>query len=170
MIRKEDVYKIGVLGKPHGVRGEINFNFTDDSFDNEEVDFLLFLLDGILVPFFIEEYRFRSDDTAIIKLEGIDTNEQARAYSGTEIYLPLDHLEEDDSIPSWNFFVGFEVVDIHHGRLGTVAHVDDSTLNTLFVIEGPQGEILLPAHEAFITALDRKKRKLTVDIPDGLLE
>ena len=33
MIKEEDVYKIGRLGKTHGVRGEISFLFDDDVFD-----------------------------------------------------------------------------------------------------------------------------------------
>ncbi len=32
MIRKEDVFKIGVLRKPHGINGEIGMTFTDDVF------------------------------------------------------------------------------------------------------------------------------------------
>ena len=81
MRRKEDVYKIGIFNKPHGIHGELQFTFTDDVFDRVEADCLICLLDGIFVPFFIEEYRFRSDTTALMKLEDIDTAEQARAFT-----------------------------------------------------------------------------------------
>ena len=30
MIRRDEVYKIGKLGKPHGVKGEITFAITDE--------------------------------------------------------------------------------------------------------------------------------------------
>lgn len=30
MIRKEEVYKIGIFNKPHGIHGELSFTFTDD--------------------------------------------------------------------------------------------------------------------------------------------
>lgn len=169
MIRSNEVYRIGTLGKPHGVKGEINFTFTDDSFDRKEADFLILLLDGILVPFFIDSYRFRADDVAIIKFEGVDTAERAKMYANTEVYLLNSFLDDDDDIPTWNFFVGFTVEDIHHGLLGTITHVEDSTLNVLFVIEGASGEILLPAHESFIKKLDRKNKRLEVDVPDGLI-
>ena len=72
MIKKEDVYKIGVFNKPHGVKGELSFTFTDDIFDRVDCDYLICLLDGILVPFFIEEYRFRTDTTALVKLERVE--------------------------------------------------------------------------------------------------
>ena len=67
MIKNEDVYRIGKLGKPHGVQGEISFLFTDDVFDRVEADYLLLSIDGILVPFFIEEYRFKSAENALVK-------------------------------------------------------------------------------------------------------
>ena len=60
MIRREDVFKIGRMGKPHGVKGELSMQCDDDVFDRVDADYLVLDIDGILVPFFIEEYRFRS--------------------------------------------------------------------------------------------------------------
>lgn len=51
MIRQEDVYKIGRLGKPHGVKGEVSFQFDDDIFDRVDADYLILEIDGILVRF-----------------------------------------------------------------------------------------------------------------------
>ena len=73
MIKQEEVFKIGRLGKAHGVKGELSFMFDDDVFDRVDADYLVLDVDGILVPFFIEEYRFRSDSTALVKFEGVDT-------------------------------------------------------------------------------------------------
>ena len=173
MIRKEEVYKIGVLNKPHGVKGELSFTFTDDIFDRVDCDYLVLLLNGIMVPFFMEEYRFRSNTTALVKFEDIDTVEKARQYANVEVYFPVKYNEEDDdddTIPTWNYFVGFEVEDVNHGYLGTIVHVDDVTMNVLFVIEKEGEEFLLPAHEEFILDLDKKKRRVLVEIPDGLLD
>ncbi len=158
-----------MLNKPHGVSGELSFTFQDDSFDREDVDFLVLLLDGIFVPFFIESYRFRSDNAAILKLEDIDTAEQARRFTNTEVYLPKHQAIEREEIETWNFFEGFRVIDTVHGELGTVAHVDESTMNVLFYIDTPDGELLLPAHEEFILDVNREEKYLTVAVPEGLL-
>ncbi len=158
-----------MLNKPHGVSGELSFTFQDDSFDREDVDFLVLLLDGIFVPFFIESYRFRSDNAAILKLEDIDTAEQARRFTNTEVYLPKHQAIEREEIETWNFFEGFRVIDTVHGELGTVVHVDESTMNVLFYIDTPDGELLLPAHEEFILDVNREEKYLTVAVPDGLL-
>ena len=169
MIRKEEVFKIGVINKPHGVKGEMSFTFTDDIFDRVDCDYLILMMDGILVPFFIEEYRFRSDNVALVKFEGIDTAERARMFTNVEVYFPTKFMDEVDEISSWNFFNGFRVDDIHHGDLGEIIDVDDSTINVLFVIEKDGEELLLPAHEEFILDIDKEHRTVKVDIPEGLL-
>ena len=55
MIESNDVFPIGRLGKPHGVKGEICFHFNDDIFDRTEAEYLILSVDQILVPFFMEE-------------------------------------------------------------------------------------------------------------------
>ena len=171
MIRAEEVYKIGVFNKPHGIKGELQFTFTDDIFDRVDCDYLICLLDGIYVPFFIEEYRFRSDTTALMKLEGIDSDRQARMFTNVEVYYPKEYVSDDESdFLTWQYFVGFEVDDERHGCLGKVTAVDESTMNILVCIEKNGKEILLPAHEEFIRSVDKKKRRLTVLVPEGLIE
>lgn len=93
MIKKDEIFKIGIFNKPHGVKGEVSFTFTDDIFDRVDCEYLVCLLDGIFVPFFIEEYRFRSDTTALVKLEGVDTAEKARMFTNVEVYFPKKYVE-----------------------------------------------------------------------------
>ena len=171
MIKAEDVYRIGIINKPHGVHGELLFTFDDDIFDQVEADYIVCLMDGILVPFFFESYRFRSDSTALIKLEGIDTERQARRMTNVEVYFPKEHAEKlDDNELTWNYFVGFLIKDINKGEIGKVTDVDDSTINTLFVVDHKGNEVLIPAQEDFMVDLNRKKKVITMHLPEGLLE
>ena len=170
MIKKENVYKIGMFNKPHGIHGELSFTFTDDIFDRADCDYLICELDGIFVPFFIEEYRFRSDSTALVKLEGIDSAERARMFTNVEVYFPAKFVEEvTPGDLSWDFFVGFRMEDLHHGPLGEIVDVDTTTMNTLFVVDKEGEELLVPAQEAFIVGVDQEQKLVTVDLPAGLL-
>ena len=171
MIKKEEVYKIGIFNKPHGIHGELQFTFTDDIFDRADCDYLVCQLDGIFVPFFIEEYRFRSDSTALVKLEGVDTAERARMFTNVDVYFPVEHVDEAEAGElSWNFFIGFRMEDVHHGLLGEVVDVDTTTVNTLFVVKQEGEELLVPAQEEFILGIDQEKKLLTVELPEGLLD
>ena len=172
MIRRDDVYKIGKLGKPHGVKGEITFAITDDVFDRVDADYLILDIDGILVPFYIEEYRFKNDENVLVKFEDIDTQEQVRAYTGCEVYFPRHLSDSDEENMSWAEIIGFQLVDAVSGRVvGTIDHVDDSTLNLLFEITSPEGEaLLIPANNDLIEEVDIEKKMIRMAIPEGLLE
>lgn len=172
MIRRDNVYKIGKLGKPHGVKGEITFAITDDVFDRVDADYLVLDIDGILVPFYLEEYRFKNDDNVLVKFEDIDTQEQVRAYTGCEVYFPRHLSDSDEENMSWAEIIGFQLVDAVSGRVvGTIDHVDDSTLNLLFEITSPEGEaLLIPANNDLIEEVDIEKKMIRMAIPEGLLE
>lgn len=168
MIKREEVYKIGRLGKAHGIRGEVSFLFDDDVFDRVDADYLILDIDGILVPFFLEEYRFKSDANALVKFDGIDTLESAKELTGCEVFFPREMSDEDDEHISWAEIVGYELVDSETGTVaGTIASVDDSTMNTLFELEDGR---LIPASEELIQKIDTKKHQIEIKLPEGILE
>lgn len=168
MIHEEDIYQIGKLGKIHGVKGEISFLFDDDVFDRVDADYLILKVDGIFVPFFIEEYRFRSDANAIIKFEDIDTQERARELTGCEVYFPRELADTDDNSISWAAIVGFDIIEVESGnKIGRIASVDDTTLNILFCLEDGR---LIPASSDLITAIDQQARTIIMHLPTGLLD
>lgn len=167
MIRPEEVYKIGTITRTHGVKGEVSLSFTDDVWDRADADYLILNVDGILVPFFMEEYRFRSDSTALVKFVDYDTSEDSRELCGCEVFFP--HALTPDDAPediTWSYFTGFEAVDVNAGVLGVIDAVDDSTANVLFSI----GERLIPAAEPFICEVDYAGRRIVMELPEGLLE
>lgn len=172
MIAEESVYKVGSLTRVHGLKGEISFAFTDDVWDRVDADYLVLRVDGILVPFFLEEYRFRSDSVALLKFVDIDNADDALPYVGCDVYFPFDLTPEDAPEDlRWSNFTGFSVFlkDVE-GTVGTISHVDDSTANVLFTIDMASGEELVPAVEEFIVDVDYASRRLTLDLPEGLLD
>lgn len=168
MIRREEVYRIGRLGKAHGVKGEVTLQFTDDVFDRVDAEYLVLELDGILVPFFMEEYRFRSDTTALVKFCDVDTLQRASELTGCEVYFPRSLAEETDAAPSLSMLVGFALVDAATGStVGRIASVDDTTSNLLFELEDGR---LVPASDDLIHQIDTTERTVRTIIPEGLLE
>lgn len=173
MIRQEEVYKIGKIGKPHGINGEVSFMFDDDVFDRTDSDYLILLIDGILVPFFFEEYRFKGSETALVKFCGIDTKEQARELTGCDVYFARELAEGSELPPTLHSVTGFTMVENNcdGNPIGIITHVDDSTENILFNVMTPDGrDILIPASEDFINDIDMEKREIRVCLPEGLLD
>ncbi len=168
MIAETDVYKIGRISHIHGIRGEVSMTFTDDVWDRADAEYLILRVDGILVPFFMEEYRFRSDSTVLIKFQDYDSADSARELCGADVFFPYALTPErtEDEAYTWKYFTGFRVMVQGRGELGTIDYVDDSTANVLFHV----GDYLIPAAEEFIQDIDHQGRMLSMALPEGLLE
>ena len=168
MIKPEEVYRIGRLGKAHGVKGEVSLQFDDDIFDRVDADYLVLELDGILVPFFIEEYRFRSDTVALMKFEDVDTQQRANELTGCDVYFPRALAANDEGDVSLSLLVGFDLVEANGGTtIGRIAAIDDTTANLLFELEDG---CLIPANDDLIRDIDTKRKTIKMEIPEGLLE
>lgn len=173
MIRKEDTYQIGRITKTHALKGEVNFAFTDDIFDRVDCDYLICEVDGILVPFFIEEYRFRSDTTALVKFEDLDSADDVQFLVNCDVYFEkklMDDSEENEV--SLNYFIGFKMIDGDSCKeIGTITDIDDNTENWLFIVEDNRGnELMMPAHEEFIAEIKQEDKVMVMDLPLGLLD
>lgn len=182
MIRPEEVYKIGRLGKAHGLNGEVTMQVEDDIFYRIDADYLILELDGILVPFFLEEYRFKTDDVALIKFEDIDTQGRARELTGCDVFFPrrlaeeeqetgdfIDESDADDqSAINYAQLVGYTVrnANDNNKEVGEIAYIDRQTINTMFELTDGT---LLPAAEELIEGINPQERIVVMSLPEGLL-
>ena len=166
MIKPEEVYRIGRLGKAHGIKGEVSLQFDDDVFDRVDADYLVLDIDGILVPFFMEEYRFRSDSVCLVKFCDVDTQQRASELTGCDVYFPRA-LADNDGSPTLSSLVGFNIVSMPDGSaIGKIASINDQTANILFELEDGT---LIPANDDLITDIDTTNRQITMTLPEGLL-
>ena len=90
MICSEEVFYIGKVSKFRGIQGEVEILFTDDAFDRGDAEYLVLEMEGILVPFFWEEYRFKNDKTAIFQFEDIHDETAARLGVAGSAQLPIE--------------------------------------------------------------------------------
>lgn len=173
MIRKEDCCPIGKITKAHGLKGEVNFMFSDDLWDRVETDHLICEVEGILVPFYMEEYRFRSNSVALVKFEDLNSADNVQFLVNSDVYIEKSQVEEsgEDEV-SLNYFIGFRMIDgADNGEIGSIVAVDDSTENWLFIVENAEGkELMIPAHEEFIAEIRQEERVMVMDLPLGLLD
>jgi 16S rRNA processing protein RimM len=173
MIKKEDIVAIGHFAKPHGIKGDINLILSADvSFDEWEEPYIICEMEGILVPFYLEEYRYKSGATLFVKLENINSDEAARELANREVFcLPEVVPNQGDDRSTWSHFIGYKVVDTTHGLVGEIIDIDESAPpNILFVINHKENELLIPAAGEFILSADHAGKQLKVALPDGLLD
>jgi 16S rRNA processing protein RimM len=167
MIRLEEISPIGIFGKTHGIKGEINLELNID-FDLENTPYIIVDIDGIFVPFFIEDYRYKSDTMALVLFEDINTEEQVRPFFGKKAYVKKDALGEDENDEmSINYYVGFTMLTPQRVVIGQIVEIDDSTANVLFVLDN---DALVPVGAVEVLDLDTDNHTMIVEIPEGLLD
>lgn len=167
MLKKEDFVYFGKFLKPHGTKGEIGLE-TEDFTLGEDCDFVACDIDGILVPFFFEERRAKNSDTLIVKIERMESAEEVRYLTNRKAYIPRKWTENSEEL-SWAYFRGFTAIDETTGELGEIIDLDDSTMNTLFVIDNNGEELLVPLQEEFIVGIDQENREIIFNLPQGLV-
>jgi 16S rRNA processing protein RimM len=170
-MKLESCYKIGVIAKPHGLKGEVTILLEDTQVDWDATK-SVFVLTGAsqLVPYFIENISVRGTK-AFLKFEDVDSPELAASISKREIYLPKSERPKsgkgefyDDEIS------GFTVTDELNGELGTVEGVEMSGMNRLIVVKNGDKEILIPVNSPFILSINKTRKKISVNLPEGFLD
>lgn len=177
MIESEQLIPVGRINKPHGLKGEMNVTVTNDVFDSvKKCPYFICEMDGIYVPFFIETYRFRSDASMLLKLDGVDSQEGALEFAGLDIYFdkrcftPVElEAYEAEAEEEADEFVGYKVYDEHYGLLGEIVAIDDQTENVLFIVDRDGEELLIPAADDLILEIDDDAQTIRMDLPAGLV-
>jgi 16S rRNA processing protein RimM len=85
-------------------------------------------------------------------------------------------LAREDSLPTlpegefYRFqLLGLRVVSTEGQELGTIEDVFSTPENDVYVVRGESGEVLIPAVEDVVTAIDLEARLVTVEVIPGLL-
>ena len=169
MIRKEETVRIGFFARPHGIKGELSLVTDYDLFDDEDDPYVICEMDGILVPFFVESSRYKSNTTILVKLEGVDNEIMAKKFINREVLYPANRLKETlvDNL-EWAHFTGYLLEDKTQGEVGVVKFVDETTINTLFVVDYQGKELLVPVADELVESIDHERRRIVLAIPEGL--
>lgn len=172
MISKKDILQVGSTQKPYGIKGEILIRFRKAEYADVETEYYFVEIEGIPVPFFIEEFTYSTDVTARVKFEDVDDEITAARYVNSDVFLPRELVKSssEQTDASWDYFTGFTVIDQHGEQLGVIEEVDDSTMNILFVVRSDEKEYLIPATEDFIVAIDEENSLIEMYLPEGLIE
>jgi 16S rRNA processing protein RimM len=168
-----DCFYLGHVSKPFGFKGEIIAYFdVDDPGRYQNMESVFLLIEGKLIPFFIQNIRFKPHSReAVIRLQDVNSEEKAQHLCGSEMYLPLTELP---SLKGNAFYFheveNFLVVDKRKGSIGSIVQVLDLPGNPIFQIQQGDKEIMVPARDEFIEKVDRDKRTIYIQAPDGLID
>lgn len=171
-MNKKDCFHLGRIAKIRGFKGEVSlFLDVTNPEDYFSLDAIFIDIDNHLTPFFIESITLKNKGFAAIKLEGVSDENAAKIILRKEVYLPAEILPELKGI---NFYdhevIGYQVLDKNHGPIGIIEQVIDLKVNPLLQIIKEDKEILVPLIDGIIKKVDRDKKELHIEAPEGIVE
>ncbi|HEX9981287.1 MAG TPA: ribosome maturation factor RimM [Flavobacterium sp.] len=171
-MRKEECFYLGKIAKKFSFKGEVLVYLdTDEPELYEEMESVFVEQNNNLVPFFIENSGLHRNDFLRVKFEDVDTETAAEEIVGSKVYLPLSMLPKLDGNKFYfHEVIGFEIDDKRLGVVGKIVSINDSAAQPLFEVKNGDVEILIPMIDNFLVKIDRKNKKVFMDLPEGLIE
>lgn len=171
-MRKEECFYLGKIAKKFSFKGEVLVYLdTDEPELYENMESVFVELNKNLVPFFIENSSLHKNDFLRVKFEDVETEEDADAIMGCELYLPLSFLPKlEGNQFYYHEVIGFEVEDQRLGVVGEIVSINDSTAQPLFEVLNGNIEMLIPMIDQFLVKIDRDNKKVIMNLPEGLVE
>src|SRR6476661_7162054 len=146
MISTEKLFKIGLVTKPYGFDGSILCSLEKvRATSMRKLKFIFILLDGLPVPFLIESID--ADDTsAVIKLEDVNSEQQAKKISQKEIYIESSAPKQKE-VNSWDELIGYTMVDEKNNFSVAIDLIEEYPAQVIAscTIEGK--EVLIPLND-----------------------
>ena len=108
---------------------------------------------------------------ALISLKGVTTRMQADALHGSKLFIEKTQLPElDEDTYYWFDLIGLDVFSIKEKYIGRLENIIETGSNDVYVVKHGDNEILIPAIESVIKAIDLKAKRMDVDLPEGLVD
>jgi 16S rRNA processing protein RimM len=168
----DDMVLVGRIARPHGLKGHVFVNpdtdFAEERFASGETFWTRSAHgDEQLV---IRSARLQGG-RPVVQFEGFDSIDDVERLAGLELRVPEETLRPlGEGVYYQHQLIGCVVATAAGERIGEVARVEGGAAGSLLAIDGAKGEILIPLAQDICTAVDIAGKRITVDLPEGLLE
>ena len=157
---------VGRVLAPKGLNGEIQVEVLSDSPERFSSGGVLYVRGQ---PHTIHHSSTMPRGRVAVRLEGIDSREQAEALRHDYLMVPEDSVP---SLPEGEFYhyqiIGISVYTGEREHLGQISEIIETGSNDVYVVTLCGEELLIPALDEVIREVDVKAGTMTVDLPDGI--
>ncbi len=169
----EDMLRIGVVTRPHGVRGEVKvYPTTDDVKRFKKCDEVTLVTGKGNLTLHVENVKFFKN-LVILKFREYDNMDDVAAFRKCDLMV-----SREDALPleEGQYYLcdvpGCEVINEEdESRIGVVKYVIETGANNVFAIETAEGkEVLFPVIPDCIRRVDVAGRRVTAHVMKGLME
>ncbi len=173
MYTMEQLIHIGKIVATFGLTGQVVITHVlakKVTFENQEAIFIE-VTKGKPIPFFIESCTAKNDTELTVKLEDVNTRESALRLISKNVWVNESEFNKlvDKNAPI--ALIGYTIFDDENEKvLGEIVELIEQPHQLLAKIYIDKKEVLIPLNESTLLEIDRKKKVVVVDLPEGLLE
>ncbi|MHB1346475.1 MAG: ribosome maturation factor RimM [Candidatus Humimicrobiaceae bacterium] len=174
MKKKNDLRLIGIIGKPHGIHGEVILSFVTDYPDSISAGTIFFTDENRHDFLEIETIRnvdLRIKNGAIAKFKGVADRNSAEDIKGFNLFR---EVENSPSLPEGEFWIddliGCTVYNNSENYIGTVTDVIQNLANDNILVEKDansievagikEKEFFIPLIDDYIDHIDTSEKKI----------
>ena len=163
--------KVGTVVSKHGYKGSIKVSLLLSNIKAlQDIDFIFLDIDRCLIPFKVDMINSSSDNSIIMKLHELNSDEDASEVILKNVYLDKKHSKfKDEENFFYNELLNF-IVFKDSKKIGKIVNINDKLPQPVFEILINDKKFMVPIHDDFIQKIDKEKKTIHIVIPDGLLE
>ena len=170
-MQKGQYISIGKFVGTHGLKGELVLKHGLGKKTALKGLTALFIKDktGSYLPWFVENTSVKNKSEVFIKIEELNTVEDARKLMQKEVWIAEADFNKFANPSSAIGLLGYTIID-NKKELGVIDEVIEQPHQILCRLKIEGKEVLIPLHEQSLEKVDRKAKKVWVVLPDGLLD
>ncbi len=162
-----DLLEIGKIVKSSGLKGRLKvLSYCESARELETLTGVFVGEDSEHAASFNIRYLRAKGGSFSLGLEGIDNPETADKLVGQSVFVPSKRLPDGEYY--WKDVIGLDIVTEDGRRLGYVRTILPTGSNDVYVCNGDEGEILIPALDDVVRKIDIGKGLMVVRLPEGL--
>lgn len=163
---------IGKAIKTFGVKGEVKIEPMTDFPERFKNLHRVYLVSPAGKEIACEVQSARNAGGSIFLLfAGYDSPEKAKALNGWFIKIPeTEAVTLPEGSCYWFELIGMEVVSESGETIGSIVDIFQTGSNDVYVLKKGRKEIYIPATKEVIRQVDKKSRRMTIRVLEGLLD
>ena len=162
-----DLLEIGKIVKPSGLKGRLKVLSYCEPTQRLEALASVFVGRNIehVSPFTVRYLRVKGGSYSL-ELEGVENLETACEVVGQSVFIPPEKLPNGEYY--WRDIMGLDVVTEDGQKLGQITTILPTGSNDVYICNGGEREILIPAFDDVVRKIDIGKGLMVVRLPEGL--
>ena len=160
---------VGRVTKVHGLQGEVSVVVLTDFPERFETMETVYVGDETTATLYTVASTRWNKDRVLVRFADISDRTTAQSLLGLYLQIPIEEampLETDAYYQ--HQLIGLSVVTADGTLLGSVADILETGANDVYVVRGPQGDILLPATQEVVLSIDLEAQQMVVHLLEGL--